>query len=335
MNTLATQTIDTGRPAEAPLRKLLRHREALALPLMFAVAIVLFGAMGPGFFSLDNLSNVARQSVYLLMASLGQLLVLVVGGLDLSIGTVAALASVVGSLVIVALGAHLPPLAAILAGALAAVALGAVIGFLNGFGVAVLRIPSFMVTLGMSSVVFGVALFISGGVPVDGLPPQLGAIFGFGTLLGIPVPALIALFVMVAVYVLLERMRLGRHLYATGGNLRAAALSGVRTTRVGLIAFVLSGALAALTGMLLTAQLGTGETNVGQSLPLQSIAACVIAGVSLAGGKGRVLWVVLGTLLIMLVQNGLDLMQVGAYAANMVVGVILLLAMAISSSARR
>lgn len=314
------------------LGSLAAHREALALPLMFVVAVALFGALAPGFLTLDNLTNVARQSVYLLIASLGQLIVLVVGGLDLSVGTIAALVSVVGSMVMVAVNHAFPdaPLLAILAGCAVAVALGASVGLLNGIGVTMLRIPAFMMTLGMSSVVFGVALFISGGVPVDGLPKELGAVFGFGSVWGVPVPAVVAIALTVLVYVLLERTRFGRHLYATGGNHRAAALSGVRTARVGLLAFVLSGVLAALTGMLLTAQLGTGETNVGQNLPLQSIAACVIAGVSLAGGKGRTLWVVIGTLLITLVQNGLDLMQVGAYAATMAIGAILIFAMAIA-----
>jgi len=313
-------------------KKLLRNREALALPLMFVAAVVLFGWLAEGFLTIGNLSNVARQSVYLLIASMGQLVVLVAGGLDLSIGTTAALASVAGSMTMVGVGHAMPdsPAVAIGAGVAVSAVIGAGIGLVNGLGVTLLRIPAFMMTLGMSSVVFGVALFVSGGTPVDGLPMQLGAVFGFGSLFGVPIPSIVALLVTIAVYCLLERTRAGRHLYATGGNQRAATLSGIRTTRVILMAFMVSGVLAAMTGILLTAQLGSGETNVGQNLPLQSIAACVIAGVSLAGGKGRVVWVLLGTLLISLVQNGLDLMQVGAYAATIVVGAILIFAMAIA-----
>lgn len=335
MNT-PTRAADAAPEAESMVRRCVRNREALALPLMFTIAVILFTALAPGFLSLDNLTNVARQSVYLLITSLGQLLVLVAGGLDLSVGTVAALASVVGSMAIVATHQAIPdaPMLAILVGVVVSVAIGVCVGLLNGIGVTVLRIPAFMMTLGMSSLVFGVALLISGGVPVDGLPKEMGAIFGFGSLFGLPVPALVAFLLMGMVYLLLERTRFGRHLYATGGNPRAAALSGVRTARVSLGSFILSAALAALTGMLLTAQLGTGETNVGQNLPLQSIAACVIAGVSLAGGKGRTLSVVLGTLLITMVQNGLDLMQVGAYAATMAIGGILIFAMALARQRR-
>jgi ribose transport system permease protein len=204
------------------------------------------------------------------------------------------------------------------------------VGVVNGLGTTWLRIPPFMMTLGMSSVLFGFTLLVSGGVPVYGLPPQLGEVFGFGTLAGIPVPALVAVVLVAATLLLLEHTRYGRHLYATGGNARAAELSGVRTGRVSIAAFSVCGMLAAIAGLLLTARLDTGEANVGASLPLESIAACVIAGVSLAGGQGRTLAVLLGTLLIVLVQNGLNLMQVGAYAQTMAIGTILIVAMAVA-----
>lgn len=333
MNSTVTHTASSEPALVKWGKKLVQRREAVALPLMFIAAVLLFASMAPNFVSVDNATNVARQSVYLLIVSLGQLVVLIAGGLDLSVGATAALTSVVGSQAIVnTLGAFPDsPLLAIAVGVLVAVVIGAVVGLINGIGSAVMGIPAFMMTLGMSSVVVGLTLLMSGGVPVDGLPDELGAIFGYGRLLGIPVPTLIALVFMALIYFMLEWTRFGRHLYATGGNKRAAALSGVRTARVGVLSFVISGILAALTGLLLTAQLGTGESNVGMSLPLQSIAACVIAGVSLAGGTGRTLWVVIGTLLISLVQNGLDLMQVGAYAASMAIGLILIFAMVIST----
>ncbi len=207
---------------------------------------------------------------------------------------------------------------------------GSALGGINGLGITWLRIPPFMMTLGMSSVLFGVTLLVSGGVPIYGLPPELGQVFGFGEIAGIPVPALVAAVLVIGTYTVLEWTRFGRHLYATGGNQRAAELSGVRTGRVIVTAFMLSSVMAALSGLLLTARLDTGESNIGASLPLESIAACVIAGVSLAGGQGRTLAVLLGTLLIMLVQNGLNLMQVGAYAQTMAIGAILIFAMALA-----
>jgi len=321
-------------PASSPawLTWLQRHRQALVLPVLFIGAVLIFTSFAPGFLSLDNLTNVARQSVYLLIVALAQMIVLIGGGLDLSVGMIVALASVVGASVMAAVLQAMPdsPGLAIAAGTVAGLASGAVVGVVNGWGTSVLRIPAFMMTLGMSSVVFGVTLLVSGGVPIYGLPPEFGEVFGFGKLMGVPVPVLVALGAVVVIYTLLEHTRFGRHLYATGGNQRAADLSGVRTRRVSMYAFVLSGLLAALSGLLLTARLDTGESNIGASMPLESIAACVIAGVALSGGVGRTLAVVVGTLLIVFVQNGMNLMQVGAYAQTMVIGAILIAAMALS-----
>ncbi|HUH88340.1 MAG TPA: ABC transporter permease [Pusillimonas sp.] len=308
------------------------HRSAAVLIFLFVGSLVVFSLSAPGFLTLDNFTNVGRQSVYLLIVSLAQLIVLIAGGLDLSVGMIVALASVVGATVMAAVLQAMPdsPWLAMLAGSAAALAAGGLVGLVNGWGTAVLRIPAFMMTLGMSSVVFGITLFISGGIPIYGLPPEFGATFGFGQLAGIPIPVLVALLMVALVYGLLEWTRFGRHLYATGGNLRAAMLSGVRTSRVIITAFGLAGVLSALTGLLLTARLDTGESNIGSSLPLESIAACVIAGVALSGGVGRSLAVVVGTLLIVFVQNGMNLMQIGAYAQTMVIGAILIFAMALT-----
>ncbi len=313
-------------------RRLAQHRQAAVLPVLFIAAVAVFSLHAPGFLSADNLINVSRQSVYLLIVALAQLVVLIGGGLDLSVGTVVALASVVGATVMTLVATALPdsPWIAIAAGCAAGLTVGTLVGLVNGLGTALLRIPSFMMTLGMSSVVFGLTLLVSGGLPIQGLPPAFAEAFGFGRVFGLPVPSLVALTVVVAIYSLLEWTRFGRHLYATGGNARAAELSGVRTTRVTVVAFAIAGALSALSGLLLTARLDTGESNIGASLPLESIAACVIAGVSLAGGAGRTVAVVLGTLLIVMVQNGMNLMQVGAYAQTIAIGSILILAMALA-----
>ncbi|MDR3381249.1 ABC transporter permease [Cupriavidus basilensis] len=329
--------VNGSRPSSAVPRanvwqRLAQHRQNLVLPFLFAGSVLVFAAFAPGFCTLDNVTNIARQSVYLMIVALAQMVVLIGGGLDLSVGTVVALASVAGATAMSATAQAFPdiPVLAMAAGVAAGVACGAVVGLLNGVGTAVLRIPAFMMTLGMSSVVFGVALLVSGGVPIYGLPPQFGEIFGFGRLAGVPVPVLIAVAMVLLTYFLLEWTRFGRHLYAVGGNQRAAELSGVRTRRVVIVAFTLAGALSALAGLLLTARLDTGESNIGATLPLESIAACVIAGVALTGGIGRTLAVAVGTLLIVLVQNGMNLMQVGAYAQTMVIGAILIVSMALA-----
>ncbi|WP_397474518.1 ABC transporter permease [Pusillimonas sp.] len=334
MNTVTTSApTPMTTPKKVFTRQWLRdHQSAVVLLALFFGSLLVFALFAPGFLSVDNFTNVGRQSVYLLIVSMAQLIVLIGGGLDLSVGMIVALASVIGATVMASVLEAYPdsPALAILAGSAAGMVAGGLVGLVNGLGTAVLRIPAFMMTLGMSSVVFGITLFISGGIPIYGLPPEFGATFGFGKLAGIPIPVLVALAIVAVVYALLEWTRFGRHLYAAGGNLRAAELSGVRTSRVIIIAFVVAGVLSALTGLLLTARLDTGESNIGSTLPLESIAACVIAGVALSGGVGRTLAVVVGTLLIVFVQNGMNLMQIGAYAQTMVIGSILILAMALS-----
>ncbi|OOG50813.1 hypothetical protein B0E49_16545 [Polaromonas sp. C04] len=309
-----------------------KRRQAIALPLMFALVIVVFSIWAPGFLSSDNMTNVARQSVFLLIVALGQMIVLICGQMDLSVGSVVSLTSVVSATLMASVYAALPESQglAIAAGLGGGLIVATIVGVLNGLGTAWLGIPSFMMTLGMSLVLAGVTLLISGGAPLYGLPPKLGDIFGVGQWAGVPVPVLVALLLVVATYVLLEWTRFGRHLYAAGGNTRAAQLSGVRTGRVILASFVLASLMAVLSGLLMTARLGTGESTIGSSLPLESIAACVIAGVSLFGGRGRTAAVVVGTLLIMLVENGLNLMQVGAYAQSITIGSILIFAMAVA-----
>lgn len=337
MTTTSSQSVSMLNQAanakSTSLAHWLQHNQhKLVLPGLFILALLIFAFSAPGFFSVDNQLNVSRQSVYLMLVALAQLIVLVAGGIDLSVGTIVALASISASMTMSGVYQNGEGSAewAIAAGTLVALAVGGVVGLLNGIGTALLRIPSFMMTLGMSSVVFGVALYLSGGVPIYGLPPEFGQVFGYGYFLGIPSPVLVVLLAIIAVYVLLEWTRFGRHLYAIGGNPRAATLSGVRTERATILAFVLSGVLSALSGVLLTARLGTGEASIGTAFPLESIAACVIAGAALTGGVGRTFTVVAGTFLIVMVQNGMNLMQIGAYAQTMVVGALLIFAMAFS-----
>lgn len=328
----AAQENQPQRNTSTILQWLNRHQHQLILPALFILALIIFIATAPGFLTVDNQLNVSRQTVYLLLVSLAQFIVLVGGGIDLSVGTIVALASITSSMTMSGLydSGEGSETLAIVAGTAVALVVGGLVGLVNGIGTALLRIPSFMMTLGMSSVVFGIALFLSAGVPVYGLPPVFGEVFGYGYLFGLPVPVIVAILTIFLTYILLEWTRFGRHLYAVGGNLRAAMLSGVRTRRVTVTAFVLSGVLSALSGVLLTARLGTGESTIGVTFPLESIAACVIAGASLMGGMGRTWAVVVGTFLIVMVQNGMNLLQIGSYAQTMVIGALLIVAMSFS-----
>ena len=298
------------------------------LPFLLVIAVVVFSLMSDNFLTPRNLMNVLRQSVYLTIVSLGQMLALLTGGFDLSVGTILALSSVVGAMAMATVHAAYPDMIAlaILLGCFAGVAAGTMIGVVNGIGVAFFNVSPFMISLGMASVGFGIALYLTGGVPVYGMPVEFGDLFGFGSWLGIPTPLYVAAVLILLLYVFLYRTPYGRYLYAVGGNQKAAALSGINTKATMFFTYVLCALFAAIAGMLLTARMDTGEANIGASMPLQSIAACVIAGVSLRGGVGRMENVVLGALFIGLVQNGMNLARIESYLQTVVLGSLLILA---------
>ncbi|MEM7067596.1 MAG: ABC transporter permease [Pseudomonadota bacterium] len=298
------------------------------LPFLLVIAVIVFTFMSDNFLTGRNLMNVLRQSVYLMIVSLGQMLALLTGGFDLSVGTILALTSVVGALVMASTFAAMPEAAwlAIFLGCFAGILAGTLIGVCNGVGVAFFGVSPFMMSLGMTSVGFGIALFLTGGTPVYGMPQSFGDIFGFGSFLGIHTPIYVAALIAILLYIFLNRTRFGRYFYAVGGNIKASALSGINTRSTLLWTYILCAMLAAVAGMLLTARLDTGEANIGASMPLQSIAACVIAGVSLRGGVGRMENVILGALFIGLVQNGMNLARIESYLQTVVLGGLLILA---------
>jgi len=298
------------------------------LPLLLVILLVGFGTWEPRFLSRQNLFNVARQATYLTVVSMGQMVALLTGGFDLSVGVILAMTSVVLAKVMAATVASHPNAVglAIGLGILAGLGAGTTMGIVNGIGVAVLNVSPFMMTLAMASIAFGLALFMTGGVPVYGMPSQFGATLGFGKLLGIPVPVYVTAVLVLGMYVLLNWTRMGRYFYAIGGNIKASILSGVSTRWYLFMAYVLVGFLASVGGVMLTARLETGEANIGAAMPLRSIAACVIGGVSLRGGTGRLGSVVLAAVFIEWFENGMNLVRIQSYLQMVVLGVLLIFA---------
>jgi ribose/xylose/arabinose/galactoside ABC-type transport system permease subunit len=321
------------RAAAAPASPALRFAHVAfvrlgVLPFLLLIAIVAFTLLSDNFLTQRNLLNVARQSTYLIMVSMGQMFALLTGGFDLSVGTTLAITSVVGATAMAAAYVAMPDavVLAIAIGLLAGFAAGLSIGIVNGIGVALFNVSPFMMTLGMASIGFGIALYMTGGVPVYGMPSAFGDVFGFGSWLGIPAPVYFSVALILLLYLLVNWTRLGRYFYAVGGNIKAARLSGINTRLTLFTAYVLCGGMASISGLLLTARLETGEANIGASMPLESIAACVIAGVSLRGGVGRVENAVLGALFIGLIQNGMNLARIESYLQTVVIGILLILA---------
>ncbi len=301
--------------------------KAGVLPWFLVIAVIFLTSATDTFLTESNLSTVARQSTYLVLAAMAQMIVLLTRGLDLSIGTMFAMSSVTTSITMVTLSANgVSPEFAITMGCLAGMATTIAIGAFNGFGIAVFDVPPFVMTLAVSSVVAGLAFYTTGGTPVYGMPGGFSDFFGYGKVFGISVPVYITVFFIIGMYFLINWTRLGRYFYAIGGNPKAAELSGINTKRVIFITYVLAGLITGVATLLLTARLESGESNIGVEYPLMSIAACAIGGVSIFGGIGKLSGVVLGAIFIILVQNGMNLLQLNSYLQMVVIGILLILA---------
>ena len=226
------------------------------LPFLLVIALIVFNALSPRFLTSENLITVARQATYLAIVAMGQMLALLTGGFDLSVGKIVAITSVITALTMAPLHAAHPdaPAITLTVGILAGIGAGTFVGVVNGVGVAVFNVSPFMMTLGTATISFGIALTLTSGVPVYGLPDAFGTIFNFSRILDIPSPVYVTAGLFVAMYILLNWTRMGRYFYAVGGNLKASRLSGINTRFYLFMAYVLCGALAAVAGALLTAR---------------------------------------------------------------------------------
>ncbi len=285
------------------------------LVLTLAVVCGALALVKPTFFSAGNLINIVRQISINGILAVGVTYVLLTGGVDLSLGSLVALTGVAAASL--AHPGDWPALVPILAGVLA----GLLCGLVNGTVITAGRVAPFIATLGMMTAARGLALVASGGRPVSNLSPAFTSLGG--EVAGIPVPALILLVVTLGSWVFLGNTRLGRHLYAVGGNEMAARAAGINVTGVKLFAYALCGALAGLAGVVLAARITTGQPNAGIAYELDAIAAVVIGGTSLSGGVGGVGGTFLGALLLGVLNSGLDQLNVSAYYQQIIKGVII------------
>jgi len=303
-----------------------------ALASLLALSIV-FSIVSPSFLSVGNGMTVALQVTSIAYLGIGATCVIITGGIDLSVGAILALSGVVAALAVKA-GVPVP------VGMLAGLLVGALCGAINGLCVTLLNLPPFIATLGMMLVARGVALQITDAKAIGGLGDSFaelgnGSLWrvvetgadGFPDVLfpGIPYPVLLMVALAVAVAVLLNRTRLGRHLYAVGSNVEAARLSGVDVRGVTLFAYVLSGTLAGLTGCVLMSRLVTAQPSEGLMYELDAIAAAVIGGTSLSGGIGTISGTLIGAFVIGILRNGLNMGGVSAFTQQIIIGLVILL----------
>ncbi|WP_322801782.1 ABC transporter permease [Thermoflexus sp.] len=275
--------------------------------------------MTPRFLTPSNLLNVALQSSILAVVALGMTLTIISGGIDLSVGSVVAFTGALTAGLMVRNG--WPVGGAILAGLVAGLALGLLNGALVVYG----RLVPFIATLSTMAIARGLTLVYTRGYPISGLPEAF-TFLGTGDLLGIPMPVLLMGTVALGISLLLNRMPWGLHLYAVGGGEDLAWLSGVRVKRVKGVVYGMSGLLAGLGGILLTARLWSAQPNVGVGLELEAIAASVLGGASLSGGYGSVSGTLVGALVMGTVGNGLNLLEVPSYHQQIIKGLVFILA---------
>ncbi len=290
----------------------------------FVVLLLFFSIVlsGSGFLSPNNLLNIVRQTAIISVMAVAVTFVIAAAEIDLSIGALAGLASVVTALAIQQYG--------ILAGIAAGLLVGLLVGAINGFLVTRFGIPSFLVTLGMLSVAQGTAMWISQTAPIPILNDAYNNIFGSGQVGPIPSLVIWPLVFLVIGSVVLRKTAYGRQVLATGGNTTAARFSGVNTRRIKFLVFLVSGTVAALAGMLYAGHLQSGRFTWGQGDELSVIAAVILGGTSLFGGAGTVVGSVFGALLIGLINNGLVLMGLDVSQQLIVRGVIIILAVALA-----
>lgn len=305
-------------------------RPAIQRLLPFLTLAVLFLALSvasPHFLTAVNLAAVARQTAVINILALGMTLVIIAGGIDLSVGSVLAMGGLAGTM---AMAAGYP----IAAGIVAGIAAGAFWGLVNGLLVAHLRIAPFIVTLGTMGIVRGLALIISGGLPVHDVPRRFSYLGG-GELLGAPFVLWLVLGVAAAVHFILERTRLGRYALAIGSNPEAALYSGIAVERVTVAVYMICGLLAGLAGMVEASRLMTGQPTAGMTYELQAIAAVVIGGGSLRGGEGSVIGTLIGGFIMGLLANGSDLLGISPYLQQAIIGAVIILAVAADELRKR
>jgi len=290
-------------------------------PLLILLAlIVVMAFLSPFFLTTRNLGNVMAATAAIAVLAMGQLLVILTRGIDLSVGSTLALASVVGALVFTSIDSGVVVILAMLATGLA-------IGTINGVVFVKGRLPHpFIITLAMLSIARGLALWLSGGQPIRGMPPIVNAIGGANVGDWLPVSAIVVLAIALLVYVLTTRIVWGRWIYAVGGNPEAARRTGIPVNKVLISVYVLSGLAAGIAGIITAGRLNAGSPTFGELAELDSIAAVVIGGASFVGGRGNVLNALVGALMIGVIRNGMNLLAVDAFFQLIVIGIVIVVA---------
>jgi ribose transport system permease protein len=318
------------RPDPGGVRAVLAHavrRRESAILVALVVLITAIGAAERNFLSGSNLYLVSRQISFVAIVALGELFVILHGGIDLSVGSIMALAGMVAGY---AMQLGIPPVLAVALG----IAAGLVMGAINGALISLVRIAPFIATLGMLSFASGVVLGLTKGWPITEIPASFAPV-AQGSFLALPIPVWITLALAALAHVVLTHTAFGRRTYAIGGNEQATFLSGIDVRRIKLVLYMISAGCASIAGIVLVARFGSAQADTGKGWELDAIAAAVIGGTSLSGGSGSVLGVLIGACIMGVIKNGLVLMRVSSYWQTAIIGVVIVLAVILDRAKRR
>lgn len=308
----------TASPSISLRKKMIPLWNQLGMLIILVLLCLVLALFAPYFTEASNMLNILKQSSITAILAAGMTLVILTGGIDLSVGATLALAGVI-SVMLSNSGVH--PVTAMAAGAV----VGYVAGAINGYLTAVAKLPSFVVTLGSMTYLRGIAFVISSGLPVV-LQNKLFIFFGAGTLLGIPTPIYIMAVVYIAMFFVLKYTMFGRHVYAIGGNEEAARLTGIKVERTLIHVYSLSGLMAGIAGVVMAGRVISGQPNAGISFELDAIAAVILGGTSFVGGIGRIQGTIIGVLIMAVLGNGLTLLNVDYYWQLIVKGLVIVIA---------
>ncbi len=289
--------------------------------VIFIALVIVLTLLKPSFIQPSNLVNILKQASINGILSFGMMFVIIAGGFDMSVGSTVAFTGIVAAL----MGQGQYPIVVPLVMAMLA---GLVVGVVNGVGVAVGDLPPFIMTLGTMTAVRGLALLTSDGKPVTGISEGYKAVAA-SSIAGIPMLAVFLVIVILICSFVLAKTVYGRRVYACGGNLQAARVSGINTTMIRISTFAIAGLLAGLSGFLMTSRVTIGQPTAAESYEMDAITACVVGGVSMSGGVGKPWGVVVGCLLITVITNGLDILGVSSHWQKIVKGLIIVLAVLI------
>jgi len=298
------------------------------LPFLTLVALfVALSIASPHFLTSTNLSSVVRQTAVINIMALGMTMIIIGGGIDLSVGSILAMSGLLGTM---AMERGAPVAAGLAAGILT----GTLCGLVNGLLTTQLKISPFIVTLGTLGIVRGLALIISNGLPVHQIPKSFSYL-GEGTVGPVPFVLFLLILCAVLVHVILEHTQLGRYAFAIGSNSEAALYAGVNITAITVAIYTLGGMLTGLAGMIEASRLMTGQPTAGQGYELQAIAAVVIGGGSLRGGEGTVAGTLVGAFIMGLLANGSDLLGISPYLQQAIIGAVIIAAVAVDEFRKR